>query len=57
MMTSKLFLSVWGVSALMTTTYMWADNSAGLAITAGVVGGGLFGAVITFIWSKLEKRM
>ncbi len=57
MMTSKLFLSVWGVSGLMTASYMWTTNGAGFALATGVIGGGLFGAVITFIWSKLEKRM
>ena len=57
MMTSKLFLAVWGVSALMTATYMWEGNSAALALTAAVIGGGLFSAVVTFIWGKLEKRL
>ena len=57
MMTPKLFLAVWLISALMTATYMWEGNSVALALTAGVIGGGIFGAVVTFIWGKLEKRL
>ena len=57
MMTSKLFLAVWGVSALMTATHMWADNSVTLSLTAAIIGGGLFSAVVTFIWSKIEPYL
>ena len=57
MMTSKLFLGVWLIAGLMIATSMWEGNSVALALTAAVIGGGLFSAVVTFIWGKLEKRM
>ena len=57
MMTSKLFLVAWGISGLMIATSLWDGGSAVFAITAAVIGGGLFSAVVTFIWGKLEKRM
>ena len=57
MMTSKLFLSVWLISALMTAAYMWEGNSVVMSLTAAVIGGGLFSAVVNFLWSKLEKRL